>query len=73
VLVAVPRFSATLTKGRGFPLGRRVWGEEELSLPEGAPMRWWNVFSGEEVEAGGSVMKLAEVFGRWPVAMLRGK
>jgi (1->4)-alpha-D-glucan 1-alpha-D-glucosylmutase len=73
VLVAAPRFSATLTGRRAFPLGRRVWGEGVLSLPDGAPGGWWDVFGDEEIVAEGGQMKLAKLFAWWPVAVLWGE
>jgi len=72
VLVAAPRFPATLTRRRMFPLGR-AWGEGELTVPDGAPERWRDVFRDEEIVMDRGQMKLAKLFARWPGAMLWGK
>jgi (1->4)-alpha-D-glucan 1-alpha-D-glucosylmutase len=61
VAVAVPRFVSRLVKPGRFPLGA-VWGDTALLLPG----RWRNAFTGDAVEGG----RLAEVFARFPVAVL---
>lgn len=69
LLAAMPRFARTLLKGRPeFPLGK-VWGDAVLNLPEGATRRYRNIFTGETLEAGQQV-RLADLFSRFPVAML---
>ncbi|HEY6843082.1 MAG TPA: hypothetical protein VI391_02865, partial [Thermoanaerobaculia bacterium] len=60
VLVAVPRFVASIAKPGAFPLGD-VWsGQLEC------PGRWRNIFSGEELDS----LPLAKVFAKFPVAVL---
>ena len=46
-LVAVPRLVVKLSPSAKPPLGKRIWKETVLHLPEGAPNGWQNVFTGE--------------------------
>lgn len=72
VLVAVPRFACTLMRQRAeLPVGA-AWGEAALLAQECVGKRLRNVFTGEEmvVPEDGRI-RLAELFGEFPVAMLR--
>jgi (1->4)-alpha-D-glucan 1-alpha-D-glucosylmutase len=72
IVVAVPRFAATLMKKEArLPLGD-AWGEETLVLPGLEGQKLLNVFTDEvlNVSAEGRI-RLAEVFGLFPVAMFR--
>ncbi len=76
-LVAVPRFLVKLSPSALPPLGKRLWKETVLHLPEGVPTGWQNVFTGEALAVfdGNSTERglLAhEVFHRLPVALLVG-
>ncbi|MBA4064341.1 MAG: malto-oligosyltrehalose synthase [Isosphaera sp.] len=70
-LVVLPRLPVGLVPDRDrLPLGRRVWGDTAVSLPEGyAGGRWANAFTGEVVAAAGPVA-VAEALGVFPVALL---
>lgn len=72
VLVAVPRFACTLMRGRReLPLGD-AWGDAELTTEQCAGKRMVNAFTGEEmIVAADGRIRLAELFGEFPVAMLR--
>jgi (1->4)-alpha-D-glucan 1-alpha-D-glucosylmutase len=73
-ITLVPRFSMKLTQGKGLPLGKDIWDDTTVELPEGSATRWRNVYTGEEIEAwlDDEVLRLnvAEVFERFPVAIL---
>ena len=76
-LMAVPRFVITLSPASRPPVGKRLWKETQLHLPEGAPPHWQNVFTGESLTASerGMVERglfVHEAFGRLPVALLVG-
>ncbi len=77
VLVAVPRLLITLSPSAKPPVGKRIWKESCVHLPVGAPMRWQNIFTGEELsvtERGAERgIFLHEVFRRLPVALLMGE
>lgn len=72
VLAAVPRFACTLMRQRPeVPLGA-AWGDTALFAQECAGRRLRNVFTGEEmvVPEDGRI-RMAELFGEFPVAMMR--
>jgi (1->4)-alpha-D-glucan 1-alpha-D-glucosylmutase len=74
-LVAVPRLVIKLSPSALPPLGKRIWKETVLHLPEGVPESWQNVFTGEALQVldGNTTERglLAhEVFRRLPVALL---
>jgi (1->4)-alpha-D-glucan 1-alpha-D-glucosylmutase len=76
-LVAVPRLVVKLSPSAKPPLGKRIWRETVLHLPEGAPHGWQNVFTGEALAASGGNttergLSAHEVFHRLPVALLAG-
>ncbi len=74
-VAAVPRLVTRLAPAGEFPLGLETWGPRSgLVLPEGAPRRWRNVFTGEELHLSGGRGKqslpLHALFRRFPVALL---
>ncbi len=74
-IAAVPRLVTRLVPPGEFPVGRKAWGARSgLVLPEGAPGRWENVFTGEtlRVPAGSrkQTLPLHDVFRDFPLALL---
>ncbi|MFC1929487.1 malto-oligosyltrehalose synthase [Chloroflexota bacterium] len=69
VLVAAPRFFTQLSEAGVLPIGKQVWQEDRIILPEDAPGNWFNVFTGETV-CGGKDIALAELCHKSPVALL---
>ena len=68
VVVVVPRLVRGLTGGEMQPpTGVSVWGDTALAMPGGG--RYRSVFTGETVDASGD-LPLAEVLGKFPVALL---
>jgi (1->4)-alpha-D-glucan 1-alpha-D-glucosylmutase len=74
IIAVVPRLPSELSDVDAFPLGQPVWETGELILPHGAPEKWSNVFTGEslEVPSASGGLRLAELFLRFPVALLIG-
>jgi maltooligosyltrehalose synthase len=74
IIAVVPRLPSGLSEVDAFPLGQPVWETGELILPHGAPEKWSNVFTGEslEVPSASGGLRLAELFLRFPVALLIG-
>lgn len=71
VIVAAPRFSYTLMRGRLQPPIGEAWGNAELQLPpEISGARLLNIFTGEVLPANGRTLPCREVFARFPVALL---
>jgi (1->4)-alpha-D-glucan 1-alpha-D-glucosylmutase len=74
-VVAVPRFIIQLSPASRPPVGKRLWKETRLQLPEAAPCRWQNVFTSESFMAAERPITereifMHEVFRRLPVALL---
>jgi (1->4)-alpha-D-glucan 1-alpha-D-glucosylmutase len=69
-VTVVPRLSYTLMKGKEEPPLGAVWGDSEIALPpEAVGKRLQNIFTGESLDAGESVL-CREVFANFPVALL---
>ena len=74
VIAAAPRFTTRLAPAASAPLGETVWGENTIELPAGSATRWINVFTGEELVAGGEKpLRLGDVLRSFPVALLQAK
>jgi (1->4)-alpha-D-glucan 1-alpha-D-glucosylmutase len=75
-LVAVPRLLTGLAPDREqLPLGREVWKDTVLLLPDSdGSRRWRNLFTGEilkpSVRSGQNQLALAEILANFPVALL---
>ena len=70
-LVVVPRLAAGLVpEARRVPIGRDVWADTAVRLPEGLAGRWANVLTGEPVVADGKPLAVAEALGVFPAAVL---
>jgi (1->4)-alpha-D-glucan 1-alpha-D-glucosylmutase len=72
-----PRLGMKLSPSAKPPLGKRLWKETLLHLPDGAPNGWQNVFTGEELlvsdhNAAVRGLFVHEVFRRLPIALLIG-
>ena len=71
IVVAVPRFSYTLMRGRVQPPIGDVWGNAELQLPaEVVGTRLLNIFTGEEFPSNGRTLPCRQLFAFFPVALL---
>ena len=71
-LVIVPRLMTKLVRAGEFPLGRRVWGDDQLLLPDGAPEYWLNIFTGEKLRVSGigKGLPISSILSIFPVALL---
>jgi (1->4)-alpha-D-glucan 1-alpha-D-glucosylmutase len=70
LLAVVPRLVAELTRDRDFAIpDRGVWEDTALTGDVVAG-RWRNLFTGEELEASGDGLRLADVLADFPVALL---
>ncbi len=71
-VVIVPRFLSHLVQEGDFPLGRQVWQDTGVVMPDGAPAHWQNVITGEVLSAGRTLL-VGEALRRFPVALLLGE
>jgi (1->4)-alpha-D-glucan 1-alpha-D-glucosylmutase len=74
-LVVAPRLTAKLVAPGTPPVGKQVWGDDRLLLPEGAPEGWDNLFTGESLRVstpGERGLSLCDILSIFPVALLAG-
>ena len=71
-ITAVPRFLIGLIEPGDLPLGREVWSDTAVTLPEGAPKDWQNVLTGETIRFENGRMDAGALFGRFPAALMIG-
>jgi (1->4)-alpha-D-glucan 1-alpha-D-glucosylmutase len=71
-LVIAPRFLSHLIQEGDFPLGRQVWQDTEVLMPNGAPAAWRNVITSEVLSAG-KALPVGDVLLSFPVALLMGE
>src|SRR5262249_40561334 len=65
----VPRLPANLTRPGNWPVGGKVWSDTAVEVDVAAPAQWMNVLTEERVR---EPLKLSEVFGAAPFAVLSG-
>ncbi len=71
-LVIAPRFLSHLVQEGDFPLGRQVWQDTEVIMPNGAPAAWRNVIT-SEVLSTGKALSVGDILLSFPVALLMGE
>ena len=71
-LVIAPRFLTRLVQEGDFPLGRKVWQDTEVTMPDGAPAQWRNVITSEVLSAG-HALPVGDALLNFPVALLMGE
>ncbi|MFK8183979.1 MAG: malto-oligosyltrehalose synthase [Phormidesmis sp.] len=69
VITLVPRFLSGLVQPGTLPLGKDVWGNTTLDLPNGADATWKNWITNEPIELGDRPM-VGDLFKQFPVALL---
>lgn len=71
-LVIVPRFLSHLIHEGAFPLGRHVWQDTGVIMPDGAPAEWRNVITNEVLSAS-KILSVGDILLSFPVAFLIGE
>jgi (1->4)-alpha-D-glucan 1-alpha-D-glucosylmutase len=71
-LVIAPRFLSHLVQEGDLPLGRQVWQDTEVIMPNGAPAAWRNVITNEVLSAGKALF-VGDILLSFPVAFLLGE
>lgn len=74
VLVVIPRLLTRLVDAGTFPLGEKVWGSDQLILPDGVPEKWLNSLTGENLQVSGQEkgLLLSDILSTLPLALLVG-
>ena len=71
-IVVTPRLTTSLVEPGIFPTGSKVWQNETVILPEGFPLRWFNVFTGDYLEISDRNLPVSEALAIFPVSLLLG-
>jgi (1->4)-alpha-D-glucan 1-alpha-D-glucosylmutase len=71
-LVIAPRFLSHLVQEGDFPMGRQVWQDSEVVMPDGAPAQWRNVITNEVLSVG-KALPVGDALLSFPVALLMGE
>jgi len=73
VIIAIPRLMTKLVRVGTMPVGREVWGDDLLLLPEEVPERWLNIFTGEclSISSAERRLPLSSILSTFPVALLK--
>jgi len=64
-----PRLLTSLVGQGEYPLGKEVWDDTQVKLPEGMPSEWSDMFSSQPLQANGTVL-IGEALKYFPVALL---
>lgn len=74
VLVVIPRLLTRLVDAGTFPLGEKVWGSDQLILPNGMPEKWLSSLTGENLQVSRQErgLLLSDILNTLPVALLVG-
>lgn len=74
VIAAVPRHASEFSALEKFPLGRRIWRDSYIILPDDAPSSWLNVLTDEPLNAAladdRKVIYVSDALRACPVALL---
>jgi (1->4)-alpha-D-glucan 1-alpha-D-glucosylmutase len=71
VVAAVPRLVTEIVREGTLPCGE-LWGDAVIELPDDAPSRWRNVFTGESIEIRRAI-EVSSLFSSFPVALLHAR
>jgi (1->4)-alpha-D-glucan 1-alpha-D-glucosylmutase len=69
-ITIAPRFLTQVVKNGQNPLGRDVWGDTHLVLPEHAPAAWTNLLTDDKI-AGDKILFAGDVMSMFPCALLK--
>jgi (1->4)-alpha-D-glucan 1-alpha-D-glucosylmutase len=70
VVAAVPRRPSVLADVGVPPIGAEIWNETALALPDGAPLQFTNVLTGETIASTDSGLPIAEAMATLPLTLL---
>ncbi len=67
-----PRLMTALVAEGELPMGREVWRDTRLVIPDQYPVHWRNAITSREIESKGTV-EIGEILEDFPVALLIGQ
>ncbi len=68
-ITIAPRFLSALVKEGEYPIGRRVWRNTYIFVPEGAPTSWRDAITGQFIKAK-KALPIGEILKHSPVSLL---
>lgn len=68
-VVIAPRFLSHLIQEGEFPLGKEVWQDTEVIMPDQSPTEWRNALTSEVLSAG-NALHVGDMLISFPVALL---
>ncbi len=68
-LTIAPRFLTGIIRQDELPLGRHVWADTSIQLPDKAPAFWKDCITGRQVPAG-KPLRVGDILKHFPVALL---
>jgi (1->4)-alpha-D-glucan 1-alpha-D-glucosylmutase len=68
-MTIVPRLLTSLIREGEYPLGREIWDDTHIPLPDGISYTWKNVITGQFLHAKSS-LTIGEILKGFPVALL---
>ncbi|MDD1751066.1 MAG: malto-oligosyltrehalose synthase [Methanothrix sp.] len=71
-ITVVPRLTTALVGEGDYPLGRKVWSDDQIPLFSKSPHYWRNAITGQPLEAKGQLYA-GDVLQHFPVALLIGR
>ncbi|MFZ0611228.1 MAG: malto-oligosyltrehalose synthase [Desulfobacterales bacterium] len=71
-IAAVPRFVTHLVAENQDPIGKNIWHDTVVGLPEAAPRSWKNIFTLQTITTAGEIA-VGEALLHFPVALLTGE
>lgn len=71
-ITVVPRFLTSVITSTQLPLGKDIWKDTAIELPEGLILHWRNVFTGEMLEVSNH-LNISDLFKEFPLALLTSK
>ncbi len=69
IITVAPRFLTGIVKEDQYPLGREIWKDTAIVMPEGSPVKWTNKITGAVLEGGGR-LHAGNVLEHFPCALL---
>jgi (1->4)-alpha-D-glucan 1-alpha-D-glucosylmutase len=72
VIVCAPRFYTVLAPAGTPPMGKEVWGDTAILLPESFGLEWKNYFTGETVHSDKKLLA-SDIFNKFVLGLFMGK
>ncbi len=72
-VIAAPRLMTGIIREDEMPLGKRIWEDTKIELPEGFPRNWTDAITGETIKGEDNMFSAGSLFNSFPCALLLGE